>query len=316
MKKLTLLLTILLFATFGCEKLMKDENILVDDPELQAFSDGLNADVGLSKSSTNALNDALNRHGKDGKHRRDPGFLWKVAAEMQSKLSDDEKSRLFSWMDDNSVPYLYGGGMDRKDRGGPGGDKGGSNVRLIYELLDEAQRESLKNILETYGTKMRDLMEQAKAGTIDRDTAKAEIEALEAAMEAEIEGLLTDDQKQQLADIKAEMENRMAEAKQAAHDAMVNALEMTSEQETGLAEINTAHQEAMNTLFEKAKAEEMEKDDLHEAVKLLLADRNSKMDELFNDKQMEIIKIYTALGMQYNRHCGQKDRDGQKGDNR
>ena len=102
MKKLTLLLILTLFATFGCEKLMK-EDITLDDPDLQLFSDGLDADIGLSKSSINALNDALNRHGKDGKHRRDPAFLWKVAAELQGKLSNDEKARLLKWMDDNSL---------------------------------------------------------------------------------------------------------------------------------------------------------------------------------------------------------------------
>ena len=105
MKKLSTLLTIAIFATIGCDKLMKDETILVDDPELQAFSEGLNTDVGLSKKSINALNDALNRHGKDGKHRRDPAFLWKVAAEMQKKLSSEEKDRLLGWMDDNNEPY-------------------------------------------------------------------------------------------------------------------------------------------------------------------------------------------------------------------
>ena len=50
----------------GCENLSKDD-ITVIDPELQGFSDGLNDDIGLSKSSINAFNDALNRHGKKRK---------------------------------------------------------------------------------------------------------------------------------------------------------------------------------------------------------------------------------------------------------
>ena len=54
MKKLTSLLIVALFATIGCEKLMK-EDILLDDPELQAFSDGLGTDIDLSKSSINAV---------------------------------------------------------------------------------------------------------------------------------------------------------------------------------------------------------------------------------------------------------------------
>jgi hypothetical protein len=313
MKKLSILLTIAIFATIGCDKLMKDETILVDDPELQAFSEGLNTDVGLSKKSINALNDALNRHGKDGKHRRDPAFLWKVAAEMQGKLSNEEKERLFGWMDDNNVPYLYGGGMDAKARRGPGGDRGGMDLRAVFAVLDEAQRESLKSIMDSYKSQMEEVMKKAKDGTIDREAAKAELEALEATMRAEIEALLTDEQRQKLEDMQAGMKQKMEEMRQAAHDAMVSALEMTPDQESGLETINNESAQAQKALMDKAKAEEMGKEDLHEAIKQLIIDRNSKIEALLSDKQIEIIKIYTALGMQYSKHCG--DKRGDKGGN-
>ena len=313
MKKLSILLTIAIFATIGCDKLMKDETILVDDPELQAFSEGLNTDVGLSKKSINALNDALNRHGKDGKHRRDPAFLWKVSAEMQGKLSNEEKERLFGWMDDNNVPYLYGGGMDAKARRGPGGDRGGMDLRAVFSVLDEAQRESLKSIMDSYKSQMEEVMKKAKDGTIDREAAKAELEALEATMRAEIEALLTDEQRQKLEDMQAGMKQKMEEMRQAAHDAMVSALEMTPDQESGLETINNESAQAQKALMDKAKAEEMGKEDLHEAIKQLIIDRNSKIEALLSDKQIEIIKIYTALGMQYSKHCG--DKRGDKGGN-
>ena len=317
MKKLSILLTIAIFATIGCDKLMKDETILVDDPELQAFSEGLNTDVGLSKKSINALNDALNRHGKDGKHRRDPAFLWKVSAEMQGKLSNEEKERLFGWMDDNNVPYLYGGGMDAKARRGPGGDRGGMDLRAVFAVLDEAQRESLKSIMDSYKSQMEEVMKKAKDGTIDREAAKAELEALEATMRAEIEALLTDEQIQKLEDMQAGMKQKMEEMRQAAHDAMVSALEMTPDQESGLETINNESAQAQKALMDKAKAEEMGKEDLHEAIKQLIIDRNSKIEALLSDKQIEIIKIYTALGMQYSKHCGDKrgDKRGDKGGN-
>ena len=318
MKKLSILLTIVIFATIGCDKLMKDETTLVDDPELQAFSEGLNTDVGLSKKSINALNDALNRHGKDGKHRRDPAFLWKVAAEMQKKLSSEEKDRLLGWMDDNNVPYLYGGGMDAKARGGPGGDKGGMDLRAVFTVLDEAQRESFKSIMDSYKGQMEEVMKKAKDGTIDRGAAKAELEALEAAMRAEIEALLTDEQRQKLEDMRAEMKQKMEGMRQAAHDAMVSALEMTSDQGSGLEIINNESGEAQKALIEKAKAEDMSREDLKDALKQLIADRNSKIEALFSEKQIEIIKIYTALGMQYSKHCVDKrgDKDGKTGGSR
>ena len=314
MKKLSFFLLLVLFATIGCEKLMK-EDIFVEDPELQALSDGLDADIGLSKSSINAFNDALNRHGKNGKHRRDPGFLWKVAAELQAELSDDEKQRLFGWMDDQLVPYLYGANMDdtRDVRATGGPHRGGVDIKMLYTVLDDAQKETLRTILESYRTQMSAVMNKVKDGTLDRDAAKAELEALETAMHAEIDALLTDDQKDAIDVMHAEMKQKMDAMRQAAHDAMIGALEMTSEQEAALETINKESAEAQKALMEKAKAEEMNREDLKEALTQLIADRNSKIETLFNDKQVEIIKIYTALGMQYSKHC---DKKGDYKDNR
>ena len=312
MKKLLLLITLSLFAMIGCENLSKDD-ITVIDSELQGFSDGLNDDIGLSKSSINAFNDALNRHGKKGKHRSDPAFLWKVSAEMQSKLSDEEKYKLFGWMDDNSTPYLFAADMGPKSSRGPkDGDKDKKHldIRMLFTLLDEAQEISLKAIMESYKTKMDEVMKKAKDGTLDRDSAKAELEALEVAMHTEIEALLTDEQKQKLEDLHVEMKQKMEEMRQAGHDAMVNALSMTSLQDDGLTSINKETNEAQKALMEKAKAEEMSRDDMHEALKALFAERNSKIDALFDDTQMEIIKIYTALVMQYSKHCGDRKKDG------
>ena len=221
MKKLLLLITLSLFAMIGCENLSKDD-ITVIDPELQGFSDGLNDDIGLSKSSINAFNDALNRHGKKGKHRSDPAFLWKVSAEMQSKLSDEEKYKLFGWMDDNSTPYLFAADMGPKSSRGPkDGDKDKKHldIRMLFTLLDEAQEISLKAIMESYKTKMDEVMKKAKDGTLDRDSAKAELEALEVAMHTEIEALLTDEQKLKLEDLHLEMKQKMEEMRQAGHDA-------------------------------------------------------------------------------------------------
>lgn len=316
MKKISLLITLSLFAMIGCENLSKDD-ITVIDPELQGFSDGLNDDIGLSKSSINAFNDALNRHGKKGKHRSDPAFLWKVSAEMQSELSDEEKSKLFGWMDDNSTPYLFAADMGPKGSRGPKDDKGKKHLdlRILFTLLDESQAIALKAIMESYETKMDEVMRKAKDGTLDRDSAKAELEALEVAMQAEVEALLTDEQKQKLDEMHLEMKQKMDEMRQAGHNAMVNALSMTSIQEDGLASINKESSEAQKALMEKAKAEEITKNDMHEALKALFADRNSKIDALFDDTQMEIIKIYTSLVMQYSKHCGDRKK-GSGGDKR
>jgi len=316
MKKLILLITISIFAMIGCEKLAK-EDIAVVDPELQGLSDGLNDDIGLSKNSINAFNDALNRHGKNGKHRNDPGFLWKVSAEMQSELSDDEKSKLFGWMDDNSTPYLFAADMGPKSSRGPKNnrDKKHLNIEMLFKLLDESQALAIKSIMESYRDKMGEVMNKAKEGTLDRDSAKAELEALEAAMDAEIQAILTEEQKQKLEEMHLEMHQKMEEMRQAGHDAMVNALSMTSVQENGLVTINNETNDARKELMEKVKAEGLSKEERHEALKLLFSDRNSRIDALFDNTQMEIIKVYTALVMQYSKHCGDRKK-GSGSDNK
>ena len=196
MKKLSLLTILGLLVVVGCENMKNDNDISLDDPELQALAEGLNADIGLSKSSDDAFKDALNRHGKDGKHRRDPGFLWKVAAEMQENLTQDEKDKMFSWMDKHAITFLHA--PDKKDHRGPKGDKGGVDLRLMMTVLDSDQQEALKIIMDTYRSQMEEVMRAMREGSKDEATAKAEIEALELSMKNEIDSLLTDDQKNKI----------------------------------------------------------------------------------------------------------------------
>jgi hypothetical protein len=314
MKKLSLFLLVVFFAMIGCEKLNK-EDILVEDPDLLALSQGLDSDIGLSKSSLNSLNDALNRHGKNGKHR-EPGFLWKVSAELQTSLSDDEKERLFGWMNDQLVPYLYGTSVADRGGKGPGADqRGGADLKMIYSVLDDNQKLALRSISESYRAQMGAVMQKVKAGTLSRDDARVELEALETAMLAEIEALLTDEQKAKIDAMLAEMKQKMDAMRKAERDAMVGALEMTSDQETSLDAINKESADAQKALMEKAKAEKMSREDIKKSLQQLIADRNSKIEALFSDKQIEIIKIYTALSMQYSKHCSGK-RDGKDKDGR
>ena len=91
MNKFILPIASMLLVITGCENSMRSESSNLDSAELQELSSELTYDLGLSKSSTDAMNKSLNRHGKGGKHR-EPGFLWKVAAEMSDQLTDEEKA--------------------------------------------------------------------------------------------------------------------------------------------------------------------------------------------------------------------------------
>ena len=57
-----------LFLFFGCEDLMNNESITLDE-DLQALSEGINADIGLSRTSMDAITKSMDKHGKKGKHK-------------------------------------------------------------------------------------------------------------------------------------------------------------------------------------------------------------------------------------------------------
>ena len=297
----------------GCDTMNNDGDVNLDDPELQALAEGLNADIGLSKSSDDALKDALNRHGKDGKHRRDPGFLWNVAAEMQESLTQEEKDKMFEWMDANSVAFLHA--PERKDHRGPKGDKGGIDIRLMMTVMDTDQQEALKNIMDSYRSQMDAVMRAMKDGTKDEATAKAEIEALELAMKNEIDSLLTDEQKDRIDRLQADMKQKRDDAFQAERDAMVAALEMTTEQEASLAEINQKHEDAVKALFEEMKnaGDSADRKEFEDRIKDLNVTRNNELELLFSDKQLEVVKVHASLVMMFSKHCDGK-KDGRWGD--
>jgi len=308
MKKLSLLTIIGFIFVVGCDTMNNESDVNLDDPELQALAEGLNADIGLSKSSDDAFKDALNRHGKDGKHRRDPGFLWKVAAEMQQNLTQEEKDKMFAWMDAHSVAFLHA--PERKDHRGPKGDKGGMDIRLMMTVMDTDQQEALKNIMDSYRSQMDEVLRAMKDGTKDEATAKAEIEALELAMKNEIDSLLTDEQKDRIDRLQADMKQKRDDAFQLERDAMVAALEMSADQEAGLAEINQKHSDALKALFEEMKnaGDSADRKDFEGRIKDLSVTRNNELELLFSDNQLEVIKVHASLVMMFSKHCdGRKD---------
>jgi len=308
MKKLSLLTIIGFMFVVGCDTMNNESDVNLDDPELQALAEGLNADIGLSKSSDDAFKDALNRHGKDGKHRRDPGFLWKVAAEMQQNLTQEEKDKMFAWMDAHSVAFLHA--PERKDHRGPKGDKGGMDIRLMMTVMDTDQQEALKNIMDSYRSQMDEVLRAMKDGTKDEAAAKAEIEALELAMKNEIDSLLTDEQKDRIDRLQADMKQKRDDAFQLERDAMVAALEMSADQEAGLAEINQKHSDALKALFEEMKnaGDSADRKDFEGRIKDLSVTRNNELELLFSDNQLEVIKVHASLVMMFSKHCdGRKD---------
>ena len=305
MKRLILPISTFLLFAVGCDNPMLDNAAELDSPELQDFAKELSSDLGLSESSASAVNDVLNRHGRKGKHR-EPGFLWKVAGELAVELSDEEKARLFEKMDEKEIP-LFGSSKGKK------GKKGKSYFSQIKKVLTDDQKVTFKAIKVAYKERFKAIHEQVKDGTLSKEDAKAQKDALREALKAEIDVLLTDEQKAQLEQNKADRKEKRKAYRDSTKAVKVAVLGMTTDQLTAF---DAAHQEARDAakaLFEKSKNGDIDKDTLREGLKNIFAAKNEKMLGIFDDSQIEIIKIHKALSLRKKKHKGKKGKKGKKG---
>ena len=278
MKKIILPISTFLFLAIGCDNPLLDNAVDLDSHELQDFSSELASDLGLSKSSTKSLNDVLNRHGRGGKHR-EPGFLWKIAGELAVTLTDEEKARLFEKMDEKDIP-LFGGSKGKKGHAGKG-RKGGDNFGGIYKVLTDDQKVTFKAIVTAYKERFKAIHEQVKDGSLSKEDARSQMDALKEAMQAEVDALLTEEQKAQIDQNKADRETERQAYKDSSKAVMVDVLDMTAEQVTAFGEANKEARDAAMALFEQAQNGDIDKDTLREGLKNIFATKNEKMEALF-----------------------------------
>ena len=111
------------------------------------------------------------------------------------------------------------------------------------------------------------------------------------------------------------MKQNRHDAFQAERDAMVAALEMTTEQEASLDEINQKHEDAVKALFEEMKnaGDSADRKEFEDRIKYLNVTRNNELELLFSDKQLEVVKVHASLVMMFSKHCDGK-KDGRWGD--
>ena len=161
-----------------------------------------------------------------------------------------------------------------------------------------------------YKEKFKAIHSQIKDGSLTKEDAGVEMKALREAMKAEIDFLLTDEQKTQLEQNKADREVERQAYKDSSKAVMVDVIGMTAEQVTAFDEANKEARNAAMALFEQAKNGDIDKDTLREGLKNIFATKNEIMEALFNDDQLEIIKIHKALELRMKKHRGQKGKKG------
>ena len=148
----SLFVTLALF-TAGCENpFAQNDEVQLDSTELEMFSIDLVNDLNLSDKSVRNLRSALGRHGRGGERDREPGFLWKLAAELQQTLTEEEKNNIFARLEEVKEK-----GKDRGKDAGKGrgesagkdrGKKDGGALRVIYSVLADDQKPQFDAIMK------------------------------------------------------------------------------------------------------------------------------------------------------------------------
>ena len=295
----------------------------------------LAADLGLNSTETAALSASFAKFGDgsaDGD--REPGFLWRVADNLQATLTDEQKARLFERLEQMRDRGQQGQGMRPGQNGqgqngqrrpgmggpgmsGPGGQGQGDGPRSGFAQLDlsDDQQAAIKDIRESYKDDIQAVVAQRE--TLSRDEIKEQLEMLHESIRAEIEAVLTTDQLQQLEDLKAEAEARRAERqaemeanREAAKVVMIEVLGLTTDQIAALDDLR-ASREADRESIRELKDSGASEEDVKAAAVAFRAANEAALNIILDDTQLEITMIHQVLAMRLRNH--RQGGPGQKG---
>ncbi len=303
-----LLALVVLIGLSACESpTASDEVIDINTIDTADLSQTLTSELALTTVQQQAVSAIMTTH--DGR-AHEPGFLWYVAADLQETLTDAQKERLLARTDSMRGNGHFGHRSPRR-RGGNGGG--------LRDLLTDEQLEAAAAIRETYQPQFEALLEALRSESISRGEFHIQMQALQEAMRAEIEALLTDEQREALEARRAEREQAREEYRQQEQAAMEDALGLSADQITALANLMEQHQANREALREQFEAGDLTEEALHEALTALKAAQDEALQALLDETQYEIVQIHDALAHRAKRRGGQGrrgpggDRGGQGG---
>ena len=311
-KKLTVLLMISLLLA-GCENPFSANEIQLDSSELEQFSSDLEIELGLSSKNTKTLRKALGRHGGKGRWEKDPGFIWKLAAELQESLSDEGKEKIFYRLNKLKEHSKD----DRIDQSAKDRDKHKKeHFDAIQKVLSENQKEEFNLIMENHRFELSSIIEAIQSGEITRDNGEEMIKELDESLKSSIDSLLTDEQKSQLKEMKKEFEAKKKAFDEKVELAKIEALELTNDQIIAFDKAQEKLNNELDSIKLRIKSGELSREEAKIAFEVIHKENKDALSKIWTDKQVEIIKIHRFLEMRWHLKKGEirgKDKEG-KGD--
>ena len=303
----TLVCVLLLFSACDSTNLATEQNTAgLQNAPAAALIDALE----LSNDQASKVAQITEQYSAD-----QPGRMWYIASELQQTLTEEQKNELIeraqSQRDAMRAQLKNRGETGREIRGVP--NKGRFAERMFEELenpLSDEQKEQLSALHEEQVEAFKALISQRREGSLDAEQMKAEAQTLRAAMQERLQEILTDEQLKELESMKATREEKWgergirrgsseggfrgrSEVREATHTAMIEALELSTEQQEQLEQLHANRLEGAQELREKMKNGD------REAVRESLDAMRDSFEEaraaILSEDQQEVVAIQQAL---------------------
>jgi hypothetical protein len=295
----------------ACDSTSALDEGTTSDETLELFAADLSSELALSSDQQVALSASIAQHGAAG--AMDPGFLWRLAAELSTTLSDTQIDSLINGRGSREALQNAFGDRQSGDRqmGPPQRDgNGGGGLR---DILTDDQKADLEAIRDSRRAELEELFAAIRAAREAGDTVAAEaaheaIKALQDAARAEVDAYLdanlTQEQKDAIAAAQAEREAARAEYQAAERAVMIEVLGISDAQADELMAAQDDFREALQSIDRAG--------DVRAQMQALRTDLEASVSATLNsDASFEIWQIHGALARKARKHQGGKGRGGQ-----
>lgn len=273
-------LVVLVFGLAACDESITD---LADDiggqvvaiGDVDALLTGFTEGLSLTSGQIAAVNELAARFGE---RRGEPGALWRLAGELHGTLTAEQIARIVDRQTEQLEQMAARGGdrlafgrgagrFGHGPRGGPG--------HLLSDATDE-QRQAIREVLESFRPQFEALHERLRSGEITLQEFRAQVQELREAVHAELDPLLTAEQRAALDEHRAQREAFMEEAKAVRNEV----LGLTDAQ---IAELEALVEQRMSAPLGDA------------SIAARIAAHREAVAAILSDTQMEIGSLYYAL---------------------
>lgn len=260
----------------------------------------LSSDLNLSTADVEALEAVIARHDDS-----QPGYLWHVAADLQSSLSEEQMASFFSSVDQSrSEMRSRYSEMNKEGQTGLRGPKNRGDATSLLTSLSEEQKLKLNELREKHRAQFADLRKSEDGSAMPRTERRERMETHRQAVQREVESILTNDQLEELEAKRTEMRDRFVENAgdrrasvrtnyQENWEVMVEALQLTAEQQSAISTLRSEQAERRQEMIQQRQSGNVS--DSTPRRRAGNPERETMLTDLLTEDQLEVMKIYRSL---------------------